>query len=94
MNRNLSAAILAAALIGAISSTTGVAIADGMAGAPGVTQDRGDIAFGYNDGYWDRSHQWHVWRDQDEMKSYKSAQNNQFHDWQHSRDPDQGWIAQ
>jgi len=22
-----------------------------------------NVAFGYNDGYWDRDHHWHTWKD-------------------------------
>ena len=73
-------------------STAGVASAAGTGAS--VTLNLGDIAFGYNDGYWDHAHQWHAWQNQGDMQSYKSAQNTQFHDWKHSRDPDQGWKQQ
>ena len=92
MNRNLSAAIIAAGLVGAMFSTAGLASAAGSSAS--VTFNLGDIAFGYNDGYWDHAHQWHAWKNHDDMQSYKSAQNTQFHDWKHSRDPDQGWTQQ
>jgi hypothetical protein len=88
MNRILSAAILAVGLAGATLATAGVASAAGAS----VTLNLGDIAFGYNDGYWDHGHQWHQWQNKDDMQSYRTAQNNQFHDWKHSRDPDQGWT--
>lgn len=26
-----------------------------------VTFDSGSVAYGYNDGYWDRAHAWHPW---------------------------------
>ena len=90
MNRNLSAAVVAAALVGAMFSTAGVASAAGAA----VTFSLGDVAFGYNDGYWDHGHKWHAWKNHDDMQSYRSAQNTHFHDWKHTRDPDQGWTQQ
>jgi len=90
MNRNLIAAIVAAGLVGAMFSTAGVASAAGAA----VTFSLGDIAFGYNDGYWDHGHQWHAWQNHNDMQSYKSAQNSRYHDWKHTRDPNQGWTDQ
>lgn len=99
MNSNLRAAIVAAGLVGMTFSTGGIASAatpgtTNSMGAPGVTLNPGEVALGYSDGYWDHSHAWHAWRNQDDMQSYKSAQNTQFHDWKHSRDPDQGWTQQ
>jgi hypothetical protein len=89
MNRTLSAAILAIGLAGAmLAATGGVATAAGAS----VTFNLGDIAFGYNDGYWDHGHKWHAWQNKDDMQSYRTAQNNQYHDWKHTRDSNQGWI--
>jgi hypothetical protein len=51
----------------------------------------GDVAFGYQDGYWDRAHQWHPWRNEQEMRDYRGAPGNQFYDYRHDRDSDQGW---
>ena len=89
MNRILSAAVLAVGLAGATLATAGVASA---AGGASVTLNLGDIAFGYNDGYWDHGHQWHAWNNKNDMQSYRTAQNNQYHDWKHTRDPNQGWM--
>ncbi len=60
-------------------------------GTVGVSFNLGDVAFGYQDGYWDRSHQWHNWQNQDEARSYRNASGNQYHDWNHDRDSDNGW---
>jgi len=57
----------------------------------GLTINVGDVAFGYQDGYWDRSHQWHAWRNEQEMRDYRNSPGNQYSDWRHDRDSDQGW---
>jgi len=90
MNRTLSAAILAIGLAGATLATAGGAAT--AAGGASVTFNLGDIAFGYNDGYWDHGHKWHQWQNKDDMQSYRTAQNNQYHDWKHTRDSNQGWT--
>ena len=58
--------------------------------AVGVGAGFGNVAYGYRDGYWDRGHHWNRWHDQEEMNNYRRAQNNQYHDWRHTRDHDQG----
>jgi hypothetical protein len=65
-----------------------------MAGAPGVgvVFDVNEVAFGYQDGYWDRGHRWHDWRN-GEMAHYRNAPGNQYHDWNHDRDGDHGWHS-
>jgi hypothetical protein len=57
----------------------------------GVGDHYGNVAYGYQDGYWDHSHHWNQWRDQDEMNRYRKVEHNQYHDWKHDRDQDQGW---
>ena len=57
----------------------------------GVGPAYGNVAYGYRDGYWDRGHHWNAWRDQDEMDRYRKVEHNQYHDWRHDRDHDQGW---
>lgn len=89
MNRTLSAALLAFGLAGAMFATAGVTSAVGAS----VTINLGDIAFGYNDGYWDQGHKWHQWQSKDDLQAYRTAPDNKYHDWQHTRDPDQGWTT-
>ena len=36
-----------------------------------VTFDFGNVAFGYTDGYWDRDHRWHRWRNAEERRRYR-----------------------
>lgn len=60
-------------------------------GTVGVSFDFGEVAFGYQDGYWDRGRHWHNWRNDDEMRSYRNASGNKYYDWKHDRDSDNGW---
>ena len=62
-------------------------------GAPvvGVSFDFGEVAFGYQDGYWDRGRQWHNWQNEDQHRSYRSASGAKYYDWKHTRDSDNGW---
>jgi len=59
----------------------------------GVVFNVNDVAFGYRDGYWDHGHQWHVWRNDEEMRNYRNAPGNRYNDWQHERDADHGWHS-
>jgi len=58
-----------------------------------VTFDYGNVAFGYNDGYWDRDHRWHRWRNVEERRRYRAAYREHYYDWRHDRyrDHDHGW---
>jgi hypothetical protein len=100
MYRNLNGAIVALALAGAslaIASPAsaqdiGVGVHVGGVGV-GVGIGVGDVAYGYQDGYWDSGHRWHKWRNHEEMRNYRKAPNNHYNDWKHDRDPDQGWHS-
>jgi hypothetical protein len=59
----------------------------------GVGVGVGNIAFGYQDGYWDNSHRWHQWQNDEEMQNYRKAPGNKYHDWKHDRDSDKGWHS-
>lgn len=47
-----------------------------------------------NDGYWDKTHQWHKWNNEKETKVIRETRKEVYHDWKHDRDPDQGWIEE
>ncbi len=36
----------------------------------------GDVAFGYNDGYWDNNHSWHRWSNDGEYRNYRQHGSN------------------
>ncbi len=56
-----------------------------------VVEPAGGIAFGFNDGYWDRGHTWHTWRNQEEMTTYRTTNHEHYYEYKHDRDPDGGW---
>jgi len=56
-----------------------------------ISVNGGGIAFGYSDGYWDRGHQWHQWRDQKEAQSWREQNADHYYDRRHDREKDEGW---
>lgn len=56
-----------------------------------ISVDPNGIAFGYNDGYWDRDHHWHAWRNRREAEWYRDHYRDHYFAWRHDRDRDQGW---
>ena len=43
----------------------------------------GDVAVGYQDGYWDHSHHWHAWRNNDDWQNYRHTHPEAYHEWRH-----------
>jgi hypothetical protein len=76
----------------ASAQDVGVGVHVGGVGV-GIGIGLGNIAFGYQDGYWDRNHQWHNWQNDQELRDYRNAPNNHYYDWKHDRDSDQGWHS-
>jgi len=54
--------------------------------AVGVSLNFGDVAIGYQDGYYDNHHHWHHWRHPDDYRAYHTAHPEHFHDYMHNRD--------
>ena len=75
--------------IGLVSAV--LAAAPAVAFADSITFDVGNVAIGYNDGYWDRAHTWHAWERAEHRDSYRAAKDAEFHEWKHDRDKDMGW---
>jgi hypothetical protein len=48
----------------------------------------GDVALGYNDGYYDRGHRWHGWRNARERNWYRVNYSHQYRGYRHDRDHD------
>jgi hypothetical protein len=87
------ASIFALALLGAATASAqdvGVGVHVGGAGVS-VGVDFGDVAFAYEDGYWDSHHRWHKWRHKHDRERYMAMSGNHYNDWKHDRDPDKGW---
>jgi hypothetical protein len=55
-----------------------------------VFVDLGGIAFGYEDGYWDRDHRWHEWERREDWDRYRREYREHAYAWRHDHDGD-GW---
>ncbi len=66
MRMPIKTALVALALAGGSFIASHPALADNVTVAVGPA---GGVAFGYSDGYWDRGHQWHAWRNADEASA-------------------------
>lgn len=86
MYKALSGAILALGFAGASMAVTSPASA-----GIGISFDVGNVAFGYQDGYWDQNHHWHHWRNRHEARMYRNSAGNHYSNYRHDRDHDNGW---
>jgi|SRR5580658_3145415 hypothetical protein len=88
MRPAIGVAFLALALLGApLAAVTPVAARDEVK----VSIDPNDVAFAYDDGYWDRDHHWHAWRNPDEAEWYRTHYHEHYTARKHDADRDQGW---
>jgi hypothetical protein len=62
-----------------------------MAQNVAVGVDGGGIAFGFNDGYWDRSHRWHGWRNREEAAQWRAENGAHYYAWRHTHRRYAGW---
>jgi Spy/CpxP family protein refolding chaperone len=90
MGRTITAVFAALAIMAAGSAAMAPSA---MAQSAVVQVNPGGIAFGYTDGYWDQSHQWHAWRDQKEAQAWREEHRDHYYAYKHDRDRDQGWRA-
>jgi len=54
----------------------------------------GNAAFGYSDGYWDRDHHWHNWRNKAEASYFRDHYGEHYAAVRHDhdrKDKNQGW---
>ncbi len=93
MNSKIKALALGLAVLGG-TMTIAAVTAPAQAADVVVGVNAGGIAFGYQDGYWDRDHNWHAWRDQQEAAKWREANHDHYYDYKHDRDHDQGWREQ
>lgn len=56
-----------------------------------VTFDAGSVAYGYKDGYWDRTHAWHPWPNAQAEADWRAHNAAHFWDHRHDADKDAGW---
>jgi hypothetical protein len=86
MYKFICGSIVVLGLAGATFAVTNTASAAGV----GISFNFGNVAIGYQDGYYDRGHQWHQWRNQNDARSYRGRSGNQYHDYKHTRDEGKG----
>ena len=70
-----------------------LAIAAGSSALAGcvVAPGGGEVAFGYNDGYWDREHHWHGWGDAQQAARFRDSNGTHFYNRNHDQDRNAGW---
>ena len=88
--KHIKSAFIALALIAA------PVIASAPAAAAGVdfSVSLGNAAFGYSDGYWDRDHRWHTWRNKNEAQYFRTHNGEHYTGARHDKDRkdrDKGW---
>jgi hypothetical protein len=88
---NMNKLLISAAVVLGLAGATFAVPETASAARVAVSFDLGNVAFGYQDGYWDRDHRWHRWRHQRDARRYRSEHGDQYHHWRHNRDSDQGW---
>ncbi len=101
MHMFLKGAAIALALTGATFVTAGTANAEGFSigisdngrhhSGSSVVFSFGDVAYGYQDGYWDNSHRWHKWRNRHHRDSYRSQYRDNYRNGNHNRYRGDGW---
>jgi hypothetical protein len=101
MRMFLTGAAIALALAGTTLATTGTANAAGITistsdngrnhASTAISFSFGDVAYGYQDGYWDNSHRWHNWRNSRDRQNYRNQHGGNYRNGNHSRYRGQGW---
>jgi hypothetical protein len=84
--RNTQAALVAALL--AASALTPMTAAHA---AVTVQFDAGNVAFGYSDGYWDRSKQWHRWPSTAARTDWRAHNRTHYSSQAHTHANGWGW---
>ena len=91
MKHLFKAAAIALAFAGSTVATLSI-VTPASAADTVVTFDPGTVRYGYNDGYWDTGHAWHTWGSPEHMTTYRASKGNQYFDYAHTRDANQGWL--
>ena len=98
MRMLLKGAAIALALVGTTFAIAGPSNAQGFGistsnhrSGTAISFSFGDVAYGYQDGYWDNSHRWHKWRNRGDHDNYRSHQGNNYRNGYHTRYSGQGW---
>ena len=92
MKNILNAAVIALALAG----TAAIAPASARA-AVDFSVNLGNAAFAFSDGYWDRDHHWHGYRNRAERLYFRDHFRDHYAEYRHNRDRkdrDMGWRGE
>ena len=90
MNKTFKSAVMAVA----IASVSAIGLATAFAADVVVQFDPNVVAYGYNDGYWTRTHEWRSWEKPEHVEVYRKTPNVQYYEYAHTRDADQGWRGE
>lgn len=87
MRSTIKAALATLAIAAGSLAAGPAALADNVTVGVGP----GGIAFGYSDGYWDRDHHWHGWRNKEEAERFRAENREHYYDRKHDREEHEGW---
>ncbi|HEY0283699.1 MAG TPA: hypothetical protein VGC27_13885 [Rhizomicrobium sp.] len=97
----LKGAAIALALAGATFATAGTSNAAGVSfgitdngrhnSSTAMSFNFGEVAFAYQDGYWDNNRRWHKWRNRRDHDNYRKQYSNKYRNGNHTRYSGQGW---
>ena len=90
MNKTLKSAAIAIAFAG----VSAISLSSAFAADTVITFDPNGVAYGYQDGYWTRTHEWRTWEKPEHREVYQKAPGVQYYEYAHTRDPDQGWRGE
>lgn len=90
MKRTIEVALVALALVGAPLATVAPAAARDEVK---ISVNPDTIAYGYSDGYWDRHHHWHRWRNRQEAEWYRTHYKEHYDGRRHDQVEGKGWHS-
>lgn len=83
---------LALALVGSFTcASLAVSVPSYASDAFSFSFNTGNVAFAYSDGYWDRSHTFHKWRNSREAREYRARYSRNYQNAKHNRVKNMGW---
>ena len=89
MNKTFKSAAVAVMIAG----VSALGIATAYAADVVVQFDPNTVQYGYHDGYWSRTHEWHAWEKPEYVEIYRKVPDAHYYEYDHTRDPNQGWLA-
>ena len=71
------------AVLSAVTGLCAVAVVPPALAQVGISLNFGDVALGYQDGYYDGHHRWHNWAHPNDWQAYSHAHPEHFHAYRH-----------